>query len=183
MKVSFKQFNDLANLTEDQVTEEKLEEIFGAFFGSKKPEEKKAATADLKTRKAGLQTALKGKQGALAQNTAALSQKEKDWRNWIHDENSKKSGIGAEKKIDKLPTSRYTAAQARAAERDWVHGLKKEGYFSEARETVIPYKGYKIKKTEGGNYHVMKGPRFIGHGKDHQEAMKVADKDMEKNEA
>src|SRR5271166_1506338 len=135
MKVSFKQFNDLANLTEDQVTEEKLEEIFGAFFGGKKPAEKTAATADLKAKKAGLQTTLTGKQGALAKNTAGISSKEQEWRNWIHGENSKKSGIGADKKIDKLPSSRYTAAQSRAAERDWVKGLQKEDYFSEARET------------------------------------------------
>src|SRR5271167_1598613 len=182
MKLTFKQFDTLINLTEDQVTEEKLEEIFGAWFGKKKPEEKTAAVAKGKivagAKKTDLQTALKGKEAALAKNKADLAKNAEDWRNWIHSEkNPKKSGISAGSRMDKLPSNRQTAAMARAGERDWVKSLTKEAF----EKPGIPYKGYTIKRKDG-LFHVMKGPRFIGHGKDHQEAMKVADKDMDENQ-
>ena len=191
MKVTFKQYSSLADLTEDQVTEERLEEIFGAFFGNKSPAEKTAATAAIRDKKASLQTTLKGKEAGMARNKAGLSSNEEDWRKWIHSEkNPVKSGISTGSRMDKLPSARHTASMARAGERDWVKSLKKEGFqfdhvnglkIKEANKLVL-YKGYSINKKEGGNYHVTKGPQFIGHAKDHQEAIKVADKHMAKNE-
>lgn len=170
MKFTFKQYNDILNLTEDQVTEEKLTEIFGAFFGGKTQPNKDKAVADLKAKKASLQTSIQQKTGALTKNKQALD-KNAEWMKWIHDENSKKTGLGNQKRIDKLPSSQQSASMSRAAERDWVKSLTNEA-------AAITYKGYKIAKKERGMYHVTKGTTFVGHGKDHQSAMKVADKHM-----
>jgi len=172
MKLSFKQYSALANLTEDQVSEEKLTEIFGAFFGNKSPAAKASAVADLKAKKAGLQTSIAAKQGALAKNTKALD-KNKEWMNWV----ASQKNPSAQKKFDKIPSNQQNAAMARAAERDWVQGLANEAEVFERAE--ITYKGYKLSRKEGGVYHVTKGTTFVGHGKDYQEAMKVADKHRE----
>lgn len=52
MKLTFKQFSLLSDLSPEQVTEEKLEEIFGAFFGGKSQAEKIKIAAELKAKKA-----------------------------------------------------------------------------------------------------------------------------------
>jgi len=175
MKLTFKQYNSVAELPHDEVTEEKLTEIFGAFFGNKPQADKNKAVADLRNKKANVQKTLQQKTAAKTANTQKLD-KNKEWMDWVASQKNKDSQpASAQKKIDKVPSSQLNAAGARAAERDWVASLRKEDFVSEKIGTEIPYRGYKIKKTETGNYHVMKGPKFIGHAKDHQEAMKKID--------
>jgi hypothetical protein len=51
MKASFKQYNSFFDLPDEQITEEKLNEIFGAFFGGKSKDAKTKAMDELKAKK------------------------------------------------------------------------------------------------------------------------------------
>jgi hypothetical protein len=123
MKLTFKQFNTLNNLSEDQFTEEKLEEIFGAFFGGKSKEDKAKTIADLKSKKDSLQANLQKKTAALTANKQNLNKNQK-WMDWVAAEKAKKSGQpqAKQKAYDAVPTSQHSAGMAKAAERDWAMG-------------------------------------------------------------
>jgi hypothetical protein len=165
MKLTFKQFSQLSNLTEDQVTEEKLEEIFGAFFGGKSQPDKDKAVADLKAKKAGTQQAMNKNTAALAANKGKLD-KNKEWMDWVASQNN----TGAPAKPGAKPNVADKHGERRSSDFAYAQrGMK------EAKETKIPYKGHTITKKDAGTYHITKGPRFIGHAKDHQEAMKKID--------
>lgn len=117
MKPTFKQFNEYVNLRDEELTEEKLDEIFGKFFNkvadavTKTPQQKREE--EIKKKLAAKRTDLKGKEEELKKQKAFASAK---------------ASVDMDKFARKTRSDAHprSAAGARAAERDWVAGLAAE---------------------------------------------------------
>ena len=104
MRASFKQFVDLIDSDPEQLSEEQLTEIFGAFFGKKSPATRDEKVAQLKAEKERLEKLRAAK--------------------WAQAKQATQTSIT--RNMKPVPTGHTSAAaQGRAAEQDWMAGIGK----------------------------------------------------------
>jgi hypothetical protein len=141
MSLSFKQFKTVLELPDDQLTEEKLAEIFGWS-----PEEKKAkaakALADIQAKKKNAAAMV-----ARARADKAAVAKAGGLGGYMMDPKEK----GMLKRDVRQPTS---ASGGRAAERDWVRSMQSEGELAEGSRIngKMNKKVAVLWNTSGGDY-------------------------------
>lgn len=122
MKATFKQFNDFVNLPDEELTEERLAEIFG-WSEKEKLEKSKQKIAALQAKKDALKKQQAAGQNSMANKTGQINQA------------GKKLGVSTgPKPYDKKPNQQLTGAQSRAAERDWAANL---GSTNESVEVTV----------------------------------------------
>jgi hypothetical protein len=130
MTITFKQFNDFVELPDEQISEEQLNEIW-PFTDEKKKQE-------------------------LAQQRIKLLQQKKDANKALNAEKDKQLAAQKQKNAQRdaagPKTARQqdpnTAANRRAAERDWVANMQTEGVFQCSLTLNVPEEEFKKIKQE-----------------------------------
>jgi hypothetical protein len=148
MKISFKQFNDFVET--DDLTEERVDEIFGIFRNSEKIEKLKAEREALLAKRKEEQK----KKDAIFKNAKKRIEDEEQW----------------EKERGKV-TMRSQASQGRAAELDWVRGMQ-EGLEKPMFDDFKPMNKHDFMAFQGAE-HPASGKALIAYGDDGDETKAI----------
>lgn len=159
MKPTFKQFNEYVTLRDEELSEEKLNEIFGTFFN-------KVADAITKTPQQKREEEIKKKLAAKRDDLKAKEEELKKRQEFA----KAKAKVEVDRpgyRPSRGTTHPSSASGARAAERDWVQGMATEGVH--AHNGIMEYETYKDKKGVTWNDE---GYSDAGHNKNDRKATK-----------